>query len=73
MKAAEKSKKGNHDFHFHSTIYCYDKFNKKNWGCPYGPGYPFQVLARPAFQGIPCCGLSTSIPHPKRRSTINKH
>ena len=43
---------------------------EKFWRCPCGPGYSFQVLARPAFQVSPFCGLYTSIPHPIRRNLI---
>jgi len=33
------------------------------WACPSGSGYPLQVLALPSSG----CGLSTSIPHAKRK------
>ena len=35
------------------------QISKLIWGCPCGPGYPFQVRSRASF-----AGFSTSIPHP---------
>ena len=34
------------------------------WACPSGSGYPLQVLALPSSG----CGLSTAIPHAKRKT-----